>query len=264
MSSRVVQPPRLTPGVGRALYWVLVLAVILVVLVVASPSASWAQAVTGTLLGAVTDAQGAAVPGATVTVTETGPTSPAPRRATRAGTTSSRTSRTAGIGWRWGCPASARSSATAWRWTSTPPCAWTSSSRWGSSWRRSTVVEETPPLQTDRADTGRIIESRQITEMPLGFNRNFQGMWSRCRAHRDPVPSALAVLQLAGQPVDQVQRPVRACQQRAARRHRQQPQDGPAHRHHSVRGGHRLRQREHLATSTRSSGARAGAVTTSS
>src|SRR4029079_8673360 len=31
-------------------------------------------------------------------------------------------------------------------------------------------------LQTDRADTGRIIQSLELQEAPLGFNRNFQGM----------------------------------------------------------------------------------------
>src|SRR5205823_1653868 len=39
-----------------------------------------------------------------------------------------------------------------------------------------TVVGSTPLLQTDRADTGRIIESIHLQEVPLGFNRNFQGM----------------------------------------------------------------------------------------
>jgi hypothetical protein len=39
-----------------------------------------------------------------------------------------------------------------------------------------TVVGTTPLLQTDRADTSRTIESVQLTEVPLGFNRNFQGM----------------------------------------------------------------------------------------
>ena len=38
------------------------------------------------------------------------------------------------------------------------------------------VTGESPLLQTDRTDTGRIIESVQIVQMPLGFNRNFQGM----------------------------------------------------------------------------------------
>jgi hypothetical protein len=33
-----------------------------------------------------------------------------------------------------------------------------------------------PLLQTDRADTGRVIESKQVSELPLGFNRNFQGL----------------------------------------------------------------------------------------
>src|SRR5215471_2575196 len=39
-----------------------------------------------------------------------------------------------------------------------------------------TVVGETPLLQTDRVDTGRIIESMHLQEVPLGYNRNFQGM----------------------------------------------------------------------------------------
>ncbi len=39
-----------------------------------------------------------------------------------------------------------------------------------------TVTGETPLLQTDRTDTGRTIESIQVSAMPLSFNRNFQGM----------------------------------------------------------------------------------------
>jgi len=39
-----------------------------------------------------------------------------------------------------------------------------------------TVTGETPLLQTDRTDTGRTIESIQVAAMPLTFNRNFQGM----------------------------------------------------------------------------------------
>jgi hypothetical protein len=38
------------------------------------------------------------------------------------------------------------------------------------------VTGEAPMMQTDRAETGRIIESTQLVQMPLGFNRNFQGM----------------------------------------------------------------------------------------
>jgi hypothetical protein len=37
------------------------------------------------------------------------------------------------------------------------------------------VTGEAPVLQTDRTDTGRIIESLQVTQLPLAFNRNFQG-----------------------------------------------------------------------------------------
>ena len=39
-----------------------------------------------------------------------------------------------------------------------------------------TVTAEEAALQTDRADTGRQIESKQVAELPLGFNRNFQGL----------------------------------------------------------------------------------------
>jgi hypothetical protein len=39
-----------------------------------------------------------------------------------------------------------------------------------------TVSGETPLLQTDRTDTGRVLESIQVASMPLAFNRNFQGM----------------------------------------------------------------------------------------
>ena len=38
------------------------------------------------------------------------------------------------------------------------------------------VTSDAPLLQTDRADIGRKIETRQITDMPLAFNRNFQGL----------------------------------------------------------------------------------------
>ncbi len=39
-----------------------------------------------------------------------------------------------------------------------------------------TVTAEVPMLQTDRADTGRKLEAVQLVNMPLGFNRNFQGL----------------------------------------------------------------------------------------
>lgn len=39
-----------------------------------------------------------------------------------------------------------------------------------------TVTAESPALQTDRTDTGRVIQGEQIAAMPLGFGRNFQAM----------------------------------------------------------------------------------------
>jgi hypothetical protein len=39
-----------------------------------------------------------------------------------------------------------------------------------------TVIAQSPILQTDRTDTGRIIESKMVSDMPLTFNRNFQSI----------------------------------------------------------------------------------------
>src|SRR6266403_4918630 len=51
------------------------------------------------------------------------------------------------------------------------------------------VSGELPILQTDRADIGRKIEERQAEELPLPFNRNFQGLLNlvpgTTRAHRE-------------------------------------------------------------------------------
>src|SRR6266404_4700196 len=51
------------------------------------------------------------------------------------------------------------------------------------------VTSETPILETDRADTGRKIEERQVEELPLSFNRNFQGLLNlvpgTTRGHRE-------------------------------------------------------------------------------
>ena len=72
------------------------------------------------------------------------------------------------------------------------------------------VAAETPLLQTDRTDTGRIIESKMVAELPLTFNRNFQSLLHD-RARREPAaPRALAVLQLAGLAALRSQRPAAA------------------------------------------------------
>lgn len=52
-----------------------------------------------------------------------------------------------------------------------------------------TVTGETPVLQTDRTDTGRLIESKMVTDLPTSFNRNFQSLYvtvpGATRPHRD-------------------------------------------------------------------------------
>src|SRR3972149_4677764 len=52
-----------------------------------------------------------------------------------------------------------------------------------------TVSGVTPLLQTDRTDTGRVLESGHVASMPLAFNRNFQGMMATVpgstRPHRE-------------------------------------------------------------------------------
>jgi hypothetical protein len=39
-----------------------------------------------------------------------------------------------------------------------------------------TVSGESPMLQTDRSDTGRLIEAKMVADLPLTFNRNFQSL----------------------------------------------------------------------------------------
>jgi hypothetical protein len=52
-----------------------------------------------------------------------------------------------------------------------------------------TVQGESPVLQTDRTDTGRVIESKMVTDLPLLFNRNFQSLYvtvpGATRPHRE-------------------------------------------------------------------------------
>ena len=140
------------------------------------PSLAAAQAANGTLLGTVTDESGAGVPGATVTATEV----------------------------QTNIPRTAVSNATGYYiFTNLPSGLYRVEGelqgfkkfiREGVEVRVNTTVRvdvslsvgaltesvtvqaETPALQTDRTDTGRIIEGEQIANMPLGFNRNFQGM----------------------------------------------------------------------------------------
>jgi carboxypeptidase family protein len=137
------------------------------------PALCLAQAVKGTLLGMVTDTTGAGVPGATVTVTEV-----------QTGLGRSATTNASGnyvfsnlkdgvyrveaeiSGFRKTVHENVKVDVNT---TVRVDLAL----QVGNLAEAVTVVQEAPPLQTDRADTGRIIESKQITEMPLSF---FQGL----------------------------------------------------------------------------------------
>src|SRR6266849_1913776 len=59
----------------------------------------------------------------------------------------------------------------------------------GTATETTTVSAEAPILQTDRADTGRKIEERQVEDLPLAYNRNFQGLLNlvpgTTRGHRE-------------------------------------------------------------------------------
>ncbi len=154
------------------------IAVLAIGALVALSGFAYAQAVRGTLLGSVHDAQGAAVPGATVTAVET-----------RTNISRSVVTNQSGN------YVFANMKDGLYR-VDTELTGFKKFSRdgvevkvnstvrvdvvleVGSMEETLEVVQETPLLQTDRADTGRTIEGRQVAELPLGQGRNFQGMWA--------------------------------------------------------------------------------------
>lgn len=153
------------------------------------PSTASAQAVTGTLLGNVTDSTGGAVPGATVVATETR-------------TNISRTATTNDAGYyifsslqngTYSVDAELQGFKKTVRQNVKVDVNTTIrvdlKLEVGQMTEAVTVSAETPVLQTDRTDTGRIIESKMVSDMPLTFNRNFQGLLvtvpGATRPHRD-------------------------------------------------------------------------------
>jgi hypothetical protein len=153
------------------------------------PAPAHAQAVTGTLLGNVTDSSGGAVPGATVVATETG-------------TNISRTTTTNEAGYyifsslqngTYSVDAELQGFKKIVRQNVKVDVNSTIrvdlKLEVGQMTEAVTVSAETPVLQTDRTDTGRIIESKMVSDMPLTFNRNFQGLLvtvpGATRPHRD-------------------------------------------------------------------------------
>jgi hypothetical protein len=140
------------------------------------PSTVYAQAVTGTLLGNVTDSSGAAVPGATVTATETQTNSSRTAISNEAGhyIFSSLRNGTYTVeaelqGFRKVIRQNVRVDVNTTMRVDL-------SLELGQVTESVTVAADTPLLQTDRTDTGRLLESKVVTEIPLGFNRNFQGL----------------------------------------------------------------------------------------
>lgn len=142
----------------------------------ALPHSSYAQAVTGTLLGNIVDSSGAPVPGVTVTATE-------------ADTSVGRTTVSNEAG------RYIFSSLVNGRYTVTAELQGFKKVvhqnikvdvnttvrqdmvlEVGSMTEAVEVTAETPVLQTDRTDTGRVIESKMISDLPLTFNRNFQSL----------------------------------------------------------------------------------------
>jgi hypothetical protein len=155
----------------------------------AAPSTAAAQAVSGTLLGNITDSSGGAVPGATVTAT-----------ATDTGVGRSVASNESGsyifsslVNGRYTVTAELQGFKKVVRQNVKVDVNTTirvdMALEVGAMSESVTVSIETPVLQTDRTDTGRLIESKLITDMPLTFNRNFQSLMitvpGSTRPHRE-------------------------------------------------------------------------------
>ena len=142
-------------------------------LVVLSPSSTFAQAVTGTIIGRVTDSSGAVIPGATVTLTNTGTKLTrvvvtdtngeyaAPSLPTGDYTVSAEIS---GIQDRDACRTSTSASISM--------CASTSSSKSARSPNRSPSPAESPLVQTSSSELGTTVSDEQIETLPLN-GRNF-------------------------------------------------------------------------------------------
>jgi hypothetical protein len=158
----------------RSLVSVLVILLAFAVLVPSVPAD--AQATRGTLLGSVADQSGAALPGATVSATETR-TNVSVSTVTNATGNYTFPNIRDGI---YNVKAELQGFKTVVR--ENVRVAVNTSVRIdlalqvGGVEETVTVTGETPLLQTDRTDTGRVLESVQVSAMPLSYNRNFQGM----------------------------------------------------------------------------------------
>ena len=140
------------------------------------PSLVSAQAVTGTLLGNITDSTGASVPGATVTATEVQTNISRSTTTNEAGyyLFASLTNGTYEVSAELtGFKKIVRKDV---RVDVNTTVRVDLSLEVGRLTEDVIVAAETPVLQTDRTDTGRLLESKMIAEIPLTFNRNFQSV----------------------------------------------------------------------------------------
>ena len=209
----------------------------------AVPSTVYAQAVTGTLLGNVTDSSGGAVPGATVTATETQTNSSRTAVSNEAGhyIFSSLRNGTYTVeaelqGFRKVIRQNVRVDVNTTMRVDL-------SLELGQVTESVTVAADTPLLQTDRTDTGRLLESKVVTEIPLGFNRNFQGLLVTVPGATRPFRPHSQFFNSQDSLSTRDQRPAAHGEQHADRRAGQQSEDGPAERHHPGRRRARDRQR---------------------
>ncbi len=167
---------------------VLVISAIALVLVVAS-STMLGQAVNATLLGTVTDSSGAVVAGATVKITEM-----------RTGVGRATTTNSSGNYGFVNLPPGQYEVTVEQRgfkkMTRTGVDVQVNSDvrvnltlQPGAADQVIEVLAQTPILETDRADVSQKIETKQVTDLPLGTNRNFQNLLNlipgTTRAHRE-------------------------------------------------------------------------------
>jgi hypothetical protein len=152
------------------------IAAVIALAVLVAPSTARAQAVTGTLLGHVSDSSGAGVPGATITATEVETNISRTTTTNESGTYtfSSLKDGTYNVtaelqGFRKVVRQNVRVDVNTTMRVDL-------SLELGQVTEAVTVAAETPILQTDRTDTGRILESKMVSELPLTFNRNFQSL----------------------------------------------------------------------------------------
>ncbi len=152
-----------------------VLVVIFAVFIALAPHHASAQAVSGTLLGSVTDSAGLPIPGAVVTITEVNTNIKSSTTANENGNYVFSSLRNGSYrveaelsgfkkAVRDGVEVQVNATMRA-----------DLKLEVGTVEESITVVGASPLLQTDRADTGRIIESTLLQEVPLAWNRNFQG-----------------------------------------------------------------------------------------